>query len=250
MLTVYKYYKKYINGNKWNYHNDNIWNLLIRHFSKKIKIFNKYIYIYKRNNESLNMNKGNIIDIKNRIYRLKLLINLHQKLKNNLYYYNLYFYLDDIISICNASFLSNEKEIKKGISKISIDLLNTFKNEKQISKNIIYILNKISSNKIILLYHKNNQTSINYKLSLFKFLKENSNKIIIPIDINNNTQINNIINYIYLNDIIVGIVNIIYLKKFKMIINPFYNYKIIIFNLDKTIKRSLINSSNIIFFEM
>ena len=42
-LKAYNYFITNIYKNKWNYHEDNIWNLLIRKFSKKTEIVNKYI---------------------------------------------------------------------------------------------------------------------------------------------------------------------------------------------------------------
>ena len=105
ILKAYKYYCRYIFQNKWNFHEDNIWNLLIRKMAKTSNIFNEYIYIYKRNNESLNMGIGNLIDIKNRIYRLKSLIKYYKIFEGNLYYYDLDTYVKDIILFCNASLL-------------------------------------------------------------------------------------------------------------------------------------------------
>jgi glycosyltransferase involved in cell wall biosynthesis len=39
MLIAYKNYSKYIYNNKWNYHEDNIWNLLVKKYSKYILIY-------------------------------------------------------------------------------------------------------------------------------------------------------------------------------------------------------------------
>ena len=71
VLKAYNIFKKYIYKNKWNYHEDNIWNILIRKYSNSNITFDKFIYIYKRNNNSLMLNSDNIIDVKNRVYRIK-----------------------------------------------------------------------------------------------------------------------------------------------------------------------------------
>ena len=247
ILKAYKYYSKYIYKNIWNFHEDNVWNLLVRKFSKKTEILNEYIYIYRRNKDSLNMRKGNIVDIKNRIYRLKLFFDFYNMFKRNFYYNNLNIYISNIILICNASFLNNHNEIKKGITKILINNLNIYKNKVYINN----ILNIISDSKIILLINSYKKTFINYldNLFLFKYFHKNSNKRIISMDIINNNNINNIYKYIYSNDILIGMNNIIYDKNFKNISNLFSNNKMIIYfhNLYSN-KKSLINSSNIIFY--
>ena len=67
-LKAYKMFEKYIYFNKWNYYEDNIWHRLINILTKsKIKI-NKFIYLYKKNNESLMINKVNIREMINKIY--------------------------------------------------------------------------------------------------------------------------------------------------------------------------------------
>lgn len=247
ILKSYKYYSKYIYKNIWNFHEDNIWNLLVRKFSKKTEILNEYIYIYRRNKDSLNMRKGNIIDIKNQIYRLKLFFDFYNMFKRNFYYNHPNIYISNIILICNASFLNNHNEIKKGITKILINNLNIYKNKVYINN----ILNIISDSKIILLINSYKKTFINYldNLFLFKYFQKNSNKRIISMDIVNNNNINNIYKYIYSNDILIGMDNIIYDNNFKNISNLFSNNKMIIYfhNLYNN-KKSLINSSNIIFY--
>ena len=247
ILKAYKYYCTYIHRNRWNYHEDNIWNILVRKFTKNTKIFNNYIYIYKRNKDSLNSYRGNIMDIKNRIYRMKLLIQLYKKFKK-LDYYNLYYFYNDIILTSNASLLNKEKDIKKEIFRISYELLDIFKNKNNIYKSIIKALNQISQNKIILFINSYQKVLTNYlsNLSILKFLKQNYCKSIISIDINNNTQIYNIFNYIYSNDMIVGMDNIIFLPNFKKLLNHFYNNTILLFTNDLFINKTLINSKNLI----
>ena len=183
IIKAFEYYCKYIYRNRWNFHEDNIWNLLVRKFSKKTAVLNEYIYIYKRNNESLNMMIGNIIDIKNRIYRLKLLIKFYKIFNSNIYYYDLHHYIKNFFSFCNASMLKDEKEIKRGIIQILFELLNIFKTKKYINN----ILNKISDDKIILLINSKNKSLNNYldNISIFKYFNKNNTKIITSIDINN-----------------------------------------------------------------
>ena len=229
--------------NKWNFHEDSVWNLLVRKFANKISIFNESIYIYKRNNQSLNFRNGNLIDIKNRIYRLKLFNKFYKIFKSNIYYNDLNLYLEGIISICNSSLLNKESQIRNGIIQILLEFLNIFKTKLINKRNINNILNKISNNKVILFINSYNKTLINYldNISIFKCLQEKNDKKIITIDINNNTNFDTIFNYIYSNDIFVGMDNIIYNKNFKNLSNHFYNNKILIFSHDINSNRSLIN---------
>ena len=248
ILRAYKYYSRNIYSNKWNYHEDNIWNFLVRKFSKKIEIFNNYVYLYKRNDESLNMGIGSIIDIKNRIYRIKLFIKLYKIFNLNLYY-KLYQYLDYIILSSNSSLLNNDYEIKKGLTNISVTLLNIFKKNRVISKTINNNLIKISNNKVILFINKWNISAKNYLSNIFIYnYFQHKTKKIITIDINNSTQFKNIFNYIFSNDILVGMDNIMNLQNFKNILDHYYNNKIIIFNKkNMNINKYFNNSKKIIF---
>ena len=250
MLIAYKNYSKYIYNNKWNYHEDNIWNLLVKKYSKYILIFNKYIYVYKRNNQSLNMDKGSRIELKNRIYRLKTLINFYKIFKTDIsYIYRLYKYLQNIVWGCNSTILKEEQYIRKGIINISLELLKICKKNKSKYKAIKYILNKISENKIIIFINPNNTTlmkSIIDFISLKKF-KDFNNKIIIYIDVNNNIKFDDIINYIFPNDIIIGIDNKNFIENFTKIIHHYYNNKIILFTNNIEIKKQFNNNNNIIY---
>ena len=68
-LKVLNEFKKKIYYNKWNYHEDNIWSVLLHRTAKLKKNINKYVYIYKMNNQSLIINKyKNSIEFKNRVY--------------------------------------------------------------------------------------------------------------------------------------------------------------------------------------
>ena len=99
LLKAYKFFEIKIYGNKWNFHEDNIWNILVRVYAKKTLNLSKFIYIYKRNNESLNLQKGHLLEFKNRISRTKFLIKIIEKYKNNsiIYLYNYYWFYKDIL---------------------------------------------------------------------------------------------------------------------------------------------------------
>ena len=68
-LKVLNEFKKKIYYNKWNYHEDNVWSVLLHRTGKLKNDINKYVYIYKMNDQSLIINKHkNSIEFKNRVY--------------------------------------------------------------------------------------------------------------------------------------------------------------------------------------
>ena len=99
-LKAYSFLEERIFGNKWIVHDDNIWNLLIRKFSNKSIIFDKYIYYYKRNEESLNTIRGSLTDLKSLVYRLDMFLKINEKLANK----NFKDYLNQIIDFYNFMF--------------------------------------------------------------------------------------------------------------------------------------------------
>jgi glycosyltransferase involved in cell wall biosynthesis len=236
LVKAYNYLYNDIHKNKWNYHEDNIWNILIRIYSKRNKTLNKYIYIYKRNGDSLNIKKDNSIFIKNSIYRAKTLIKII--LNNNvtdseLYLEKYYQYFNHIYQIYNNSILKLN-EIKNDLINISFNFLDIYYNRKDIVNDINYILNCISYNKIIIFFSSENQ-NINDKLtyiSINKYLQENNERKIIFVNINNDNQVNIISNYIYYNDIFLGLGSIMFQYNFLKIIKKFNKNKIILLHCD------------------
>ena len=93
------YLKKRIFKEKWILHDDNIWNLLVNKYSKKSIVFNKYIYYYKRNNESLNMKRGSLTEIKSLIYKLDMSLKINASINN----YDFKSYISQIINLYNSS---------------------------------------------------------------------------------------------------------------------------------------------------
>ena len=68
-----KIFKKEIYLQKWNYFEDNIWSILIYKYSNSSVFINKIIYnYYSKNNDSVMFNRGNILEMKNLIFRNKM----------------------------------------------------------------------------------------------------------------------------------------------------------------------------------
>ena len=207
------------------------------------------MYIYKRNDNSLNTKKGCLMDIKNRIYRLKTLIKINENLNIYKNYYNYYKTLNNIIKYCNSSILKDNL-IRKNLIKISIKFLSIFKNDKNISKNINNnIINKISDNKIIFFFNSFYKSLIDYIniFSIYCFLEKNKDRKIISIDINDIIQVNNISKYIYSNDILLGLNNIAFHENFRKILKIFNKKKIILLNnnnfFPSQLNNNLLNNS-------
>ena len=56
-LKAYEIFKEKIYGEKWNYHEDNIWSILVNKYAKSMRCINKLIYIYNDLNDSLTTNE-------------------------------------------------------------------------------------------------------------------------------------------------------------------------------------------------
>jgi len=68
-----KIFKKEIYLQKWNYFEDNIWSILTYKYSNSSVFVNKIIYnYYSQNNDSVMYNRGNILEMKNLIFRNKM----------------------------------------------------------------------------------------------------------------------------------------------------------------------------------
>ena len=93
IFKAYLFLKKKIFSNHWRYHDDNIWNFLFRKYSKSEAILNKYIYIYKRNNESCILNINTINEIRDRIYRFEIIQEINFMGIIISLYYQKYFFL-------------------------------------------------------------------------------------------------------------------------------------------------------------
>ena len=115
------------------------------------------------------------------------------------------------------------------------------------------MVNKISENKIIIFNDSFDYLFDKYliHISIYKFLAENYNRKIISVNMNNTEQFNDILTYIFPNDIIIGLDDTIFNSKFNKIINSYSNNKIIIFcqNINESkinLNINLMNNPNII----
>ena len=128
LVKAYNFLYKDIFKYKWIYHDDNIWNVLTRIYGNSSKVINKYIYIYKRNNDSANIKKDYFVEMKDRIYRLKTLIKIIQTNPVNnlsLYYKDYYNYYINIYKSYKSPIL-RLNEIRNKLINISLNFLDIF----------------------------------------------------------------------------------------------------------------------------
>jgi len=75
-IRAYKLFGKTIYKKKWNFHEDNIWSLLINKYAKSMICTQKIIYIYHSNEGSFMANRGNIQELENLLYRHEMFIKI------------------------------------------------------------------------------------------------------------------------------------------------------------------------------
>jgi hypothetical protein len=68
--NVVKIFGNKIYEQKWNYHEDNIWSILLHKYANSSVFINKIVYIYySKNSDSEMFNRGNNLEIKNYFFR-------------------------------------------------------------------------------------------------------------------------------------------------------------------------------------
>ena len=133
LIKVYKFFKKKIYSNKWNYGEDTIWSLLINKYAKSMICTNKTIYLYKTNVDSLMNNRNNYMEIKNRIYILKMYKEIFRSKKERKYLCA--HILQFIFELKKDKLLSIIKD-NNDINQKIIELLKPFFNKYYCSENV------------------------------------------------------------------------------------------------------------------
>ena len=144
IFKAYKSFKRKIYQNKWNYHEDNIWSIFISKYAKSKILLNKYLYLHLLNKESLMNNRGNIIELKNLIFRLEMIQIIYKNNKFNI--------INDLLFLTKKFkiLIIKDFEIKKKIIHLFIDFLFYSKLKKSWSFiNLIKIFIRLYNKRIL-----------------------------------------------------------------------------------------------------
>ena len=130
---MFSVYKKY-----WNYHEDNIWSILVNKLANSKLCIRKIVYIYNKNDDSLMSNRFNKIDLINLLYRHQMFKKIFNNLDEKKY---LIAEAEELISFFgdNEKFfnLTTQKEIREKYKNVFIDLIRNYNLSKK-SKIIIF----------------------------------------------------------------------------------------------------------------
>ena len=112
LLKAFNAFKNKIYGEKWNYHEDNIWSILIYKYSNSSVFVNKKVYCYYcKNTDSEMYNRGNILELKNLIYRNDMIKTILNNKEEEKYVINEYLILLEIFEE-HINIIKQNKEIK------------------------------------------------------------------------------------------------------------------------------------------
>ena len=145
-LQAYDIFKSEIHGAKWNYHEDNIWSILVNKFANKMLCVNKLIYIYNEINDSLMKKRFNIMELNNLIYRDSMYKKIFKLKKEEKYIIAEHLEIIAFFEESNSFYeiLKNNYKIRKQITDLFINLTKTYSYSKKINEKIEKFLRKIS----------------------------------------------------------------------------------------------------------
>ena len=144
-LYVYEIFKSKIYKEKWNYHEDNIWSILVNKYAKSMRCVNKLIYIYNDQNDSLMKNRHDLMELNCLIYRHEMYKEIFRTKNDEKYLIPEYF---EIINFLEESdnyykLIKNNKKIQIKLIKIFINFIKTYQYSNLMKEKIIDFLNKI-----------------------------------------------------------------------------------------------------------
>ena len=122
---VYKIFENKINGNKWNYHEDNIWSILIHKYANSAINVNKEVYYYYNNNDSEMNNKGNFLEMQNLLYRYDICKEIFKYNHDLKYFFGMYM---DILKKYdeNINVIKQNNYLKNHFFNITKDILTNY----------------------------------------------------------------------------------------------------------------------------
>lgn len=146
-LKVYDLFKSKIYGKKWNYHEDNIWSILLNKYAKSMLCVNKLIYIYNENKDSLMKKRYDIMELNNILYRHEMYKDIFKTKEEEKYFLPEYFEIISFIDANNIFYdlIKHNNIIRNKLIKIFINYFLKYESSNLNKKQIINFLNKINS---------------------------------------------------------------------------------------------------------
>ena len=146
-IKAYNTFKEEIYNWKWNYYEDDIWNILINKYAKSKICVNRMIYIYNYDQKSLMNNKRGLIEFQNLIYRHEMYKKIFSTKENEKYLIAEYLFLFNRIKLqIKALIILNSPKINMQIINIFKIFLNNYKCSTDIRNNITKFINTININ--------------------------------------------------------------------------------------------------------
>ena len=141
----YQAFKNEINSLKWNYFEDDIWNILVNRFANSKLCINRIIYIYNYNKDSLINKKQGIIEFLNLLYRHEMYKKLFFNKENERFLIAEYLFLFKRIELqLNNLLLINDHDINHQFIKIFRNFLENYNCTDYQRKEIINLINSLS----------------------------------------------------------------------------------------------------------
>jgi glycosyltransferase involved in cell wall biosynthesis len=144
-LKAYEFFRPKIYGEKWNYHEDNIWSILVNKYAKTMICVNKLIYIYNDFKDSLMKNRYDLIELNNLIYRHFMYKEIFTTQKENKYLIAEYLELINFIEESDNFYqiIKNNDKIRIQLFKIFINFTENYSCSVEVKQKIKIFLNKI-----------------------------------------------------------------------------------------------------------
>ena len=137
-LKVYELFMSQAYKKFWNYHEDNIWSILVNKYANSKICTKKVIYFYKDNKDSLMRNFFSITNAINILYRHQMYAQIFKKQNEKKYLYaeikELIYYYKTMNNIKN---LIEQNDLKSNYIKIFINESNCYNNLSNTSEKII-----------------------------------------------------------------------------------------------------------------
>ena len=143
-LSAYQDFREKIYNGKWNYFEDDVWNILVHRYAKSKKCVDKLVYIYNNNMDSLMNKRYGFIQFQNLIYRHEMYGKLFSVKTDEKYLIAEYHFLfNRLRSLQKYLLLLNNKDINNQINHIFQIFLKKYECSTAEKKNINDFLNLI-----------------------------------------------------------------------------------------------------------